>query len=191
MDATPLAGWDNFYVIVGSAAGGLTGLTFVVIALVRDASRVNPVGLRAFVSPTMVHFGGVLALAAYMSMPHQHVATLSAGLLLGGSAGVGYGLRTAVLLRRSLTGGYTPVREDWVWNVILPSVSYAGIACLGILIWHRAEQSLFGVAALALLLLFIGIRNAWDIAVWMTTQKGAQSARAGQDLTGPPGAPQG
>jgi hypothetical protein len=25
MDATPLAGWDNFYVIVGSAAGGLPG----------------------------------------------------------------------------------------------------------------------------------------------------------------------
>jgi hypothetical protein len=191
MDATPLAGWDNFYVIVGSAAGGLTGLTFVVIALVRDASRVNSVGLRAFVSPTMVHFGGVLALAAYMSMPHQHIATLSAGLLLGGIAGVSYGVRTAVLLRRSLRGGYTPVREDWVWNVIVPSVSYAGIACLGILIWHRAEQSLFAVAALALLLLFTGIRNAWDIAVWMTTQKGAESARPAQDLTGPPGAPQG
>jgi hypothetical protein len=191
MDATPLAGWDNFYVIVGSAAGGLTGLTFVVIALVRDASRVNPVGLRAFVSPTMVHFGGVLALAAYMSMPHQHVATLSAGFLAGGLAGVAYGVRTAVLLRRSRSGGYTPVREDWVWNVILPSLSYAGIACLGILIWHRPAQSLFAVASLALLLLFIGIRNAWDIAVWMTTQKGGEGARTKQDLTGPPGAAQG
>jgi hypothetical protein len=191
MDATLLAGWDNFYVIVGSAAGGLTGLTFVVIALVRDASRVNPVGLRAFVSPTMVHFGGVLALAAFVSMPHQHVATLSAGFIAGGVAGVGYGLRTAVLLRRSRAGGYVPVREDWVWNVILPSVSYAAIACLGILIWHRPEQSLFGVAAFALLLLFIGIRNAWDIAVWMTTQKAAPTPPAKQDLTGPPGAAQG
>ena len=191
MDATPLAGWDNFYVIVGSAAGGLTGLTFVVIALVRDARRVNPVGLQAFVSPTMVHFGGVLALSAYMSMPHQHVATLSAGLLLGGLAGVAYGLRTALLLRRSKAGGYVPVREDWVWNVILPSFSYAGIACLGLLIWHRTEQSLFAVAALALLLLFIGIRNAWDIAVWMTTQKGVDATDKKQDLTGPPGAAQG
>jgi hypothetical protein len=191
MDTTPLSGWDNFYVIVGSAAGGLTGLTFVVIALVRDARRVNPLGLRAFVSPTMVHFGGVLALAAYMSMPHQHVATLSAGLLLGGLAGVAYGVRTAVLLQRSVAGGYVPVREDWVWNVVLPSLSYAGIAALGILIWHRTEQSLFAVAALALLLLFIGIRNAWDIAVWMTTQKGPESASAAPDLTGPPGAAQG
>jgi len=60
-----------------------------------------------------------------------------------------------------------------------------------VLIWHRPEQSLFGVAALALLLLFIGIRNAWDIAVWMTTQKAPADAAPEQDLTGPPGAAQG
>ena len=35
--ALPLEAWANFYVIVGSSAGGLTGLTFVVIALVADA----------------------------------------------------------------------------------------------------------------------------------------------------------
>jgi hypothetical protein len=63
MDASPLAGWDNFYVIVGSAAAGLTGLTFVVIALIRDARNVRPTGLRAFVTPTIVHFGGVLGAA--------------------------------------------------------------------------------------------------------------------------------
>jgi len=37
MPKSPLAEWDNFYVIVGSAAAGLTGLTFVVmIAPPRD-----------------------------------------------------------------------------------------------------------------------------------------------------------
>lgn len=29
MESSLLAGWDNFYVIAGAAAGGLTGLTFV------------------------------------------------------------------------------------------------------------------------------------------------------------------
>src|SRR5256885_17016836 len=85
MDASPLAGWENFYVIVGSSAGGLTGLTFVVIALIRDAARVQPTGLHAFVTPTIVHFGAALALAAYLSMPHQSVPTLSGG---GGGVGV-------------------------------------------------------------------------------------------------------
>ena len=36
-----LADWDNFYVIAGGAAGGLTGLTFVVIALATDSQRVD------------------------------------------------------------------------------------------------------------------------------------------------------
>ena len=33
---TALAGWENFYVIVGSSAGGLIGLQFVVITLIAD-----------------------------------------------------------------------------------------------------------------------------------------------------------
>src|SRR2546427_10425278 len=91
MDASPLAGWENFYVIVGSSAGGLTGLTFVVIALIRDAARVQPTGLHAFVTPTIVHFGAALALAAYLSMPHQSVPTLSGGVGGVGLGGLSYG----------------------------------------------------------------------------------------------------
>jgi hypothetical protein len=170
MELTALAGWENFYVIVGSSAGGLTGLTFVVIALIRDARSVRPTGLRAFVTPTVLHFCGVLALAAFMSMPHQRLFSLSAGFALGGLAGVIYGLFTAANMRRQ-GAGYVPVREDWVWNVILPTLVYACLGCMGLLVWHRPEQTLFGVAALSLLLLFIGIHNAWDIAVWMTMQQ--------------------
>lgn len=170
MELTALAGWENFYVIVGSSAGGLTGLTFVVIALIRDASAVRPTGLRAFVTPTILHFCGVLALAAFLSMPHQRVFSLSAGFMLGGLVGVIYGLFTAANMRRQ-GAGYVPVREDWVWNVILPTLVYACLFCMGLLVWHRPEQTLFGVAALSLILLFIGIHNAWDIAIWMTLQK--------------------
>jgi hypothetical protein len=165
-----MAGWDNFYVILGSSAGGLTGLTFVVIALIRDVSTVRPTGLRAFVSPTIVHFCGVLALAAYLSMPHQRVLTLSVGLVAGGLAGVIYGVFTALYMRRQ-GKSYVPVREDWVWNVILPTLVYAGLCFTGFVIWHRTAETLFAVAILALLLLFIGIRNSWDIAVWMTMKK--------------------
>jgi hypothetical protein len=32
----PLAGWDNFYVILGSSGAALTGLQFVVVALSAD-----------------------------------------------------------------------------------------------------------------------------------------------------------
>ncbi len=34
---TELAQWDGFYVIVGSAAGALIGLQFVVLTLIADS----------------------------------------------------------------------------------------------------------------------------------------------------------
>jgi hypothetical protein len=175
MDASPLAGWENFYVIVGSAAGGLTGLTFVLIALIRDVLQrgtqpTQPTGLGVFVTPTIVHFAGLLALSAFMSMPHQHVSSLSVGLALAGIAGVTYGGFIAAQMRRP-GGQYLPVLEDWVWNVILPTLVYGCLLVTAALIWIRPPQTLYGVAVLCLLLLTIGIRNAWDIAVWMSFYK--------------------
>jgi hypothetical protein len=172
-EATPLAGWDNFYVIVGSAAGGLTGLTFVVIALIRDVMRgVPPGGLGAFVTPTIVHFCGVLSLAAFVSIPRQNLTTLSVGLGVAGAAGILYGLRIASHMRNHTSASnYVPVREDWIYNVILPTLAYAVLLAMAGLLWYERTEALCGVAAATLGLLLIGIRNAWDIAVWMSTNR--------------------
>lgn len=44
---TALAGWENFYVIVGSSAGALIGLQFVVVTLIADVPiRGGPRGRR-------------------------------------------------------------------------------------------------------------------------------------------------
>ena len=174
MDASPLAGWDNFYVIIGSSAGGLTGLTFVVITLIRESAQgVRPTGVGAFVTPTIVHFCGVLALAAFMSMPHQSAGTLSVGLALGGLAGVIYGCAIGANMYRISIGDtrYIPVREDWIWNVIVPTLVYAALVVMAALIWGRlSREALYGVAVVALAMLFIGIRNAWDLVVWISVQ---------------------
>jgi hypothetical protein len=170
MSSSVLSGWENFYVIVGSSAGGLTGLTFVIIALVRDAARgVRPAGLGAFVTPTIVHFGGVLALAAFLSMPHQRPLSLSAGFAVGGVAGVIYGGFIAANMRHQGVV-YVPVLADWLWNVILPTLVYACLVLMAVLIWHWPTETMYVVATLSLAMLLIGIRNAWDIAVWMTTR---------------------
>jgi hypothetical protein len=170
MDTAPLAGWDNFYVIVGSSAGGLTGLTFVVIALASDSHRVASKGLKLFVTPTIVHFAGVLALSAFMSVPHQGLVSLSAGLAMGGLAGLAYSgfIGTAI---RGMGSDYVPVVEDWLGHVILPGLAYACLLAGAVLIWRWSGPALCGVAAASLLLLFIGIHNAWDIAVWTTLNK--------------------
>jgi len=172
MDASLLAGWENFYILVGSAAGGLTGLTFILIALIRDVlaeSGQRPASFGAFVTPTIVHFSGVLALSAYLSMPHQGPASLSAGFAVGGLTGFVYSGVVAAKMRRPV-GNYVPVLEDWVWNVMVPAVIYAGLFVMSVVVLHRPTQTLYAVGAIALLLLFVGIRNAWDLAVWLTVK---------------------
>ena len=144
MEASLLTGWENFYVIVGSSAGGLTGITFVVIALIRDVQRVRPTGLRAFLTPIIVHIAGL------------------SGLIYGGVIAANMSRQGSV---------YVPVHEDWIWNVALPAVVYGALLVMGFLIWRRPLQALYGVGAASLVLLFIGIRNAWDLAVWMTVHQ--------------------
>jgi hypothetical protein len=165
-----LEGWDNFYVILGSAAGGLIGLTFVVIALLSDARRAPLAGMRGYITPTIVHFGTVLALAAYMSVPHQTILSLSLGLAI---CGIGTVIYTAVIANnvRRFATDYVPVVEDWVWHVILPTLDYATLLFAAFLIWFKLELVLYCIAASLMLLLFIGIHNAFDVAVSVTVQK--------------------
>jgi hypothetical protein len=168
MTPSLLEGWDNFYVITGSSAGGLTGLTFVVIALAAGTKQVNPRGLRVYITPTIVHFGVVLALAAYLSMPHQGLLSLSLGFGAAGTFGVLYvGFIAANIGRISAT--YIPVIEDWLWNVVLPAMVYGTLLAIAFLIWRRPPECLY--AAASVLLMFIGIHNAWDIAAWNSIRK--------------------
>jgi hypothetical protein len=53
---TALSGWQNFYVIMGSSAGALIGLQFVVMALIADmpAARGQEQAGVAFATPTVV-----------------------------------------------------------------------------------------------------------------------------------------
>jgi hypothetical protein len=170
MENSLLAGWDNFYVITGGAAGGLTGLTFVVITLVADTHRVRPVAVRTFVSPTIVHLGTVLALAAYLTMPRHTVVSLSLGLGVVGLAGLVYVGTVAAGIYR-IKAAYTAVLEDWIWNVILPALCFCVLLSMAFLFSTRPKQCPYGVAAAIMLLMIVGIHNAWDIAVWNSVNK--------------------
>ena len=167
MSPSPLGGWENFYVITGSCAGSLIGLTFVVIALLSETQKVRLHGLKAFVTPTIVHFAAVLLLSAYLSMPHQTLWSLSIGLALGGLAGLGYGGMTWFHMARHMAE-YTPVREDWAWHVIAPMLAYAGWLACAVLVQTRPAAALLALGVIALSLLLVGIHNAWDIAVFVT-----------------------
>jgi len=168
---SPLATWQTFYVLIGTAAATLTGLLFVVIALIaRVRVRVSSPssGITVFSTPNVKHFGAALLVAAILSAPWQ--ALWPAGLLLG-LAGLGGMIYVVIVLRRARRQtDYQAVLEDWLWHTVLPLVSYTALLVAAIVLPGHPAPALFVIAAATVLLLFIGIHNAWDNITYIVLQ---------------------
>jgi len=157
-----LNGWANFYVIVGSSAGALFGLQFVVLTLIagRPAARGEAQAGAAFSTPSVVHFGVVLLLSAVISTPWEGLGAVAALWGLVGLSGIVYSV--VVARRMRMQTAYKPVFEDWLFYILLPLVAYAVLAGSAFAARASARTALFLVGAAALMLLFTGIHNAWD-----------------------------
>ena len=163
---SPLSAWESFYVIVGSSGAALTGLMFVVITLMADSpERRRSPELSAFGTPTIVHFCIVLLVSAIVSAPWHTLRSVALALE---AVGLGGALYAAIVIRRARRQtGYKPVLEDWVWYMTLPFLAYLIFLLSGVTLTRAPETALFGVATGALLLLFVGIHNAWDTVTYI------------------------
>src|SRR5438034_10692155 len=163
---SPLSTWESYYVIVGSSAAALTGLQFVVMALVSGSQRragTNEVS--TFSTPTIVHFTAALLIAAILSAPWPALWQPAIALGISGLLGIAYVLD--VTRRAHKVTLYKPVLEDWIWHSILPLIAYVALTIAAATLSQNPEAALFGVAGCALLLVFIGIHNAWDTAMYV------------------------
>jgi hypothetical protein len=166
---SPLTAWESFYVIIGSSGAALTGLQFVVMALAAEGRAVGSPEVGAFGTPTIVHFCVVLLLSAILSAPWGGLA--GPALLLGGCGAAGVVYTLIVVRRARRQTGYRPVLEDWIWHCGLPFVAYVVLLASAILLGSHPVRSLFGIAATSMLLLLIGIHNAWDTVIYMAIQQ--------------------
>ena len=163
---SPISAWENFYVIVGSSAGALTGLQFVVIALIAESRAPGSMReVRAFGSPTIVHFCGSLLISAILSAPWRTLHAAGLALAVCGAAGVLYAL--SVIRHARAQTGYQPDLSDMLWYIISPLALYSVWTVLAVLLALHHVSALFAIAAVALLLLFLGIRNAWDSVTYI------------------------
>ena len=156
-----LAAWDSFHVIVGSAAGALIGLQFVVLMLIAQTPppRATEAGA-AFATPTIVHFGVALFLSALLRAPWPTITVAAVFWGIMGIAGVAYAVVVIARVRRQTV--YQPDFGDWWFYVLLPLAAYAIIAVSAFVVPAHTREALFGLGAAALLLLFSGIHNSWD-----------------------------
>jgi len=166
----PLHEWETFYVIVGSSAAALTGLQFVVIALSADVDiGGGEVEFAAFATPNIVHFSGVLLISAMLSMPGQGQTSLAWCIGITGLLGLAYAIYTTNAARQSKD--YTPVLEDWIFHSILPILTYLTLLISGCVVRSHPDLSLHLIGVTSLVLLYIGIHNAWDTALFMALAK--------------------
>ena len=162
----PLHAWDSFYVILGSSAAALTGLQFVVIVLTSEVNaQVGASTTRAFATPTIVHFCAVLLISAILSAPWPTLS--SAGYGLGASGVTGFTYSLMGIRHATRQTDYKLVFEDWLCHFILPLVAYAAIFVATLLLWNHPALSLFAIGGSALVLLFVGIHNAWDSVIYI------------------------
>ena len=124
---TELAEWDSFYLIVGGAAGALIGLQFVVMTLIAERPQVQRSDVGAtFATPTIIHFGAVLFVAAVLRLPFKTAGQLAFVIGVTGVLGVIYICR--ITWRMTAQDIYEPVFEDWLTHSVLPFAAYATLA---------------------------------------------------------------
>jgi lysylphosphatidylglycerol synthetase-like protein (DUF2156 family) len=166
------ADWENFYIIVGSSAGALIGLMFVVVTLTAGRDRAETErGKHVYTSPIVWHLGVVLTLSATATVPtiSAPVFAFAAGALA--LIGIAVGLRNAVAIARH-PGDPTSPGFDIFWYGIAPALVYAGLAvsALGVLRgWHWGESA---VAADLMALLLVSINAEWDLVTYLAPDAG-------------------
>lgn len=163
-----LVHWQNFYVIVGAAAGSLTGLQFVVMTLLAQVRATSSMReIRAFGTPTVMHFCTALLVSALMCVPWQSTVPLAAWLGAGGVAGVIYSVSTFWHARKS---SYEPDGEDWIWYAGIPLLAHTGLLTAAVMSWFGFEWSTGVIAVVSLTLLLVGIHNSWDTVTYVAVK---------------------
>jgi len=158
--------WHDFYLLVGTASATLVGLMFVAATLGASMfSEANRNAMSAFISPTVVDFASALFICIGVTIPSQTWLSLGVLLTVGGVAGLVYAGRVWIemIVRRSFKVDLV----DRLFYAIIPLAGYLLVLASGILLLLRKPWSSDVTAAALLVLLFAGIRNAWDMTTWI------------------------
>jgi hypothetical protein len=160
-------GWENFYLMVGGAAGSLIGLLFIVATLTAGRDRDETArGVSIYMTPVVFHLAVVLVLSAVAMAPGLGAAV--AGLVAGtaGVLGLVYSAWVSLSIRHiELTE--PPHWTDFWWYGVAPFAVYVGLDASAVTVWLNRPLAAWGAGAMLMILLLVAIRNAWDMVTWM------------------------
>ena len=162
--------WDSFYLLLGGASGGLIGLVFIVVTLIRGVdARTNLRSGSVFMSPIVFHLATVLVLSALATAPDLPWAAVGAIVGASALAGLVFAGRVIVMLGPSKAVRATHWSDIWAYGVV-PALAYLVIAAAATDAWLAPDWTA-RVLAVGLVALLLGaIRNAWDLVTWITAK---------------------
>jgi hypothetical protein len=158
--------WETFYLMVGSSAAALIGLLFVVVTLNAESRTAErETGSRMFLTPIVFHFAMVFLVSTLALMPDINTLTMALAVVAVGVAGLVF---VGSNLIRMVFGGFpVPHWTDYIFYGLLPVILYAAFVACGGGMAREATFAIHGLAIAVLALLFLGIRDAWDLATWL------------------------
>jgi len=164
-------GWDEFYLLIGSAAAVLIGLIFVVISLMQDRSRSSVItGSKLYMGPIVLGVSFVLVLSAAALMPGMTARGFAA---IAGLVAL-WGLARALMSIRGIGRLKDEVHWTDLWYYgVFPSLIYLALGTIAVAFWQGLWWARDGIAAVVTLGLLLAIRNEWDLITWIAPQSEA------------------
>ena len=160
--------WENFYLLIGSAAGALIGLLFVVVTLTSNIERERALNAsRLFMTPTVVMFATVLVVGAIATAPRLSRAAQEALIGAVAIAGLVYGSGIALELFKRRRADPTMHWTDPVCYGVMPAAWFGALALTDALALAWPDLSAYAIGAVTVAMLLTGIRNAWDLITWI------------------------
>lgn len=164
--ADVIHGWHDFYVLLGTASATLVGLMFVAASVGAQVfTEKNREAMRAFISPTVVHFSSVLFICIVAAVPSQSWVSLAILLIVAGAAGLIHAAR--VWMQLFVRHSFAVDVIDRLFYALIPVVGYLLVLGSAALLLGRSQWSLEALAVALITLLLAGLRNAWDMTMWI------------------------
>ena len=158
--------WHDFDLLIGTAAATLVGLMFVAASIGASIfTEKNRAAMEAFISPTLVHFTTVLVIAVLAVVPTHEWVTLAGLLALVGLAGAIYSAKLWIQL--FVQRRFEVDVIDRLFYAAIPLLGYLLLLIAAFLLLRQSEAGLDLLAAAPITLLLAGIRNAWDMMLWI------------------------
>jgi hypothetical protein len=166
-----LHGWENFFVVAGTASATLIGLLFVAITLGAGLSRTQTLDVtHAYLTPTLTRFGGVLfgSLAVLPPWPSVWPVGIILGLL--GLTDLIYQIN--VVIKQRKIDFVSPAWVDWTLFSVAPVVGHVSLIAGAAGLIAEKPFAPYAIAGAVALLLLAGIYGAWDLTLWIGRSRG-------------------